>query len=120
MTIIAEYSPSFTAEGLATFLAILLFLGVLVLVARQLFGHQPPLHKEYATKKELTEVHGRIKRERDEVNKMVETLQSAVSGISRELDSQTSELNKRIDQIPQRTVTSMLDAIRLQKELSAK
>ncbi len=33
------------------------------------FKSDPPLHLHYATKKEMQEVHGRIKREREEINR---------------------------------------------------
>lgn len=115
--LLAQYSPSFTGTQLATFLAILFFIAALVIAIRQAFGNNPPLHKEYATKNELREIHGRIKREREEINAAIKAQADDARGLRDKLDEQTHELNKRIDAVPERTIELMRSAQELNAAL---
>jgi hypothetical protein len=115
--IFAETSAtSYTASQLGAAIGILL-LGLSVIIAwRKVFGAEPPLHKEYATKSELREVHGRIKREREEIDRAFAQQRTDVKGLTDKLDDQTNELNKRIDAVPQRVIDLLLDAKELAKK----
>ena len=53
-------APAFTASQLGAALAIVAFLGGLALVLKSLFAHQPPLHKEYATRAEVEKLEKKL------------------------------------------------------------
>lgn len=53
--LLAQYSPTFTAGELFAFLGIAVFVLFAVVLSRKVFGHEPPLHKEYFTKTEHAE-----------------------------------------------------------------
>lgn len=113
--IFAQYAPTFTAGELFAVVGILVFILFAVVLARKVFGHEPPLHKEYATKTDLREAHGRIGREREEIDRAFalaresrHALDAKVEAHRKELDlkleQQTKEINTRIDAIPGRTI----------------
>ena len=66
--ILAQSATDFTAGQLGAFVGILLLILGVVIAWRQVFSANPPLHKEYATKTDMRDAHGRMKREREEVD----------------------------------------------------
>lgn len=56
---------------------------------------QPTPSDTYATKAELREVHGRIKRERDEVNARIAGMDGRIDGVSSEVRSGFKDLDKK-------------------------
>lgn len=80
-------SPSFTPGELASFLGILAFLVALVLGLKKLFGHSPPLHKEYAARTEQEKLERKV-----EANEAKNT--SARKGIYGTLDEHAAEIAK--------------------------
>ncbi len=53
--------PAYTPGQLAAFLGIAAFLLGLVLLSRRVFGHEPPLHKEYITRSEVEKIERSLK-----------------------------------------------------------
>lgn len=62
------------------------------------FGANPPLHKAYASKDDLTQVHGRIKREREETDKAVARLEAEQRLLRGKLDEDLEGLRDQIAQ----------------------
>ncbi|MBI5768749.1 MAG: hypothetical protein HZA93_13205 [Verrucomicrobia bacterium] len=57
---LAEAAPSFTPGELAAFLGIVAFLLGLYVLGKKAFGHEPPLHKEYAPRTEIEKLEKKI------------------------------------------------------------
>lgn len=65
---------------------------------------QPSPANTYATKEEMKHAHGRIGRERDEINREITRLGEEQKAIRMVLDTEIKDLNRRIDAVPQRTI----------------
>jgi Skp family chaperone for outer membrane proteins len=57
----ASASPTFTPGELAAWLGIAVFILSAIVLARKVFGHEPALHKEYATRSELQKMERELK-----------------------------------------------------------
>lgn len=130
--ILAQYAPSFTAGQLAAFVGILFFVFALIIAARKVFGHEPPLHKEYVTKADhdrdfrllrddLTKGAG----SRKQMHEKLEALASEQSALRQENESQSRDLqdvkreinglHARIDSVPERTIRLLNETRQLHK-----
>lgn len=65
---------------------------------------QPTPANTYATKEEMKHTHGRIGREREEVNLALAALREEQKAMRLVLDTEIKDLNRRIDAVPQRTI----------------
>ncbi len=118
---LAQYSPSFSAGQLAAFLGILFFVFALILVARKVFGHEPPLHKEYVLRTEhdalAEKMDTELGRERGARKKMHEDIAALQTGIEvvktqnieqsariGEMRNDQLNIRDRIDDLPRRTI----------------
>lgn len=61
-------------------------------------------HTSFATSDDMREVHGRIKREREELNQQISAQAQEVVRLREKLDMEISELHNRINEVPQRTI----------------
>lgn len=121
MTLLAQYSPSFTPSELAAFLAIASFILGLVVLVRKVFGHQPPLHREYVSRadhdKFREETLAELKRHanrRAEIYDEQKMQGEKISALQAEMKAQRADLgelkqqihdtDKRIDAVPMRTI----------------
>lgn len=64
---------------------------------------------KYATDEEMTNVHGRIKRERLELDKQIEELKAEDRRLREKLEHEIDNLQERIDLVPERTITLLRD-----------
>jgi hypothetical protein len=122
MTILAEAaSPSFTAVEFYSVCGVVVFLLAAVVLVRKVFGHEPPLHKEYVTKADhdkfrgetLDELkrhaarRGEIYNEQKSQGAKLAALQTASDNQAKEVAAirqQVGEVNDRIDSVPMRTI----------------
>ena len=65
---------------------------------------QPTPSNTYATKEELRQTHGRIAREREELNREIARVGEEQKAIRLVLDSEIKDLNRRIDAVPGRVI----------------
>lgn len=84
------------AQDLAAFFGVAAFLLIIYNQAKSAFGINPPLHKSYASKDELHEVHGRIKRERAEINQAMAKIEAAALASNCRLDDELSAIREQI------------------------
>ncbi len=61
-------------------------------------------HTDAVTQQQLLETHGRISRERKEIDARAHKLEQEMKDLGGKLDDQTKEINERIDSIPQKTI----------------
>lgn len=117
-TLIAQANPS--AEAIKTWLEVLMYLGgfictllggaVAVKKLREPAAPptpQPLVVKQHAgevSQGDLDQVHGRIKRERMELDAKIAELRSEAKDLREKLDYEIKELNDRITDVPQRTI----------------
>lgn len=110
-------------------LAVLVVLGGAVVLFRKVFGHNPPLHKEYASKTDVEKLETELKRHaarrveiyneqkaQGEKLARLETATTAQSKDISDLKDAMTDVNKRIDAIPERTVGLLIDAQRLTRQ----
>lgn len=119
--LLAEAAPTFTAAELYTVLGVLFFIGTAIVLARKVFGHEPPLHKEYVTKadhdKHVAETKAELARQTSSRKGIYDRLDShglEITAIKKETETQTKDLgelkrqitdtNQRIDSVPMRTI----------------
>lgn len=95
MMTLAEAGASYTPGQLASFLGIAAFLLGLVVLSRKVFGHDPALHKEYASKDE----HNALKKE---VEKIDSERRVSVANLHAKIDGNTaitSATGAKVDQM---------------------
>ena len=117
LSIFAQADPS--NEALASWVKIFLYLGGgvagLAVAWSQLFGKaskmkispQPLIVAEqvtHATREEIRQVHGRIERERKEINVAMIELREADQRLRERLDSEIKDMRQAMDDIPERTI----------------
>jgi flagellar biosynthesis/type III secretory pathway M-ring protein FliF/YscJ len=117
MTLLAETTP--TPDQLASWLSVLFYLGGFIatilgaLVAVKSLREQPekmpqPLitteHTRIANLGDLDQVHGRIKRERLEIDEAIKQLREEDRRLREKLDQEIENLQGRIDAVPERTI----------------
>ena len=71
---------------------------------KQHMKEQPTPANTYATKEEMKFAHGRISREREELNRELARLSEEQKALRMVLDTEIKDLNRRIDAVPQRTI----------------
>lgn len=71
---------------------------------KQHMKEQPTPANTYATKEEMKFAHGRISREREEINREIARLGEEQKALRLVLDSEIKDLNRRIDAVPERTI----------------
>ena len=59
---------------------------------------------ELATQVDLKQAHGRIARERTEINKELETIKKEAKTMRENLDREIDDLQDRVDKVPERTI----------------
>lgn len=105
---IAQVSPSFTAMQLATFMGIVFFIFALVIAARKVFGQDPPLHKEYASRTDAEFLKGEINKvdgeRRTSVANLHTKIDTQLAALRAELTGKIEKLEGRIDAVPERTI----------------
>ncbi|MBL9187912.1 MAG: hypothetical protein JNK23_10560 [Opitutaceae bacterium] len=121
MNLLAQAAPS--ASALKEFLEVVFYIcglvAAIVVAWRALTGKatateiadQPievRAHAGTVTREELKQVHGRIERERKELDREILRVENAterrMESLESKLDEQTEKLNARIDAIPERTI----------------
>ncbi|MBA4136754.1 MAG: hypothetical protein C0518_05505 [Opitutus sp.] len=65
---------------------------------------QPTPATTYATKDEAKNLHGRIAREREEINRELTRIDAEQKALRNTLDLEIKDLNRRIDAVPGRTI----------------
>ena len=111
---IAQATPDPVA--LASFLEVAFYLVGLVTAAVLLWRQWHPAelspqpltvreHTNFATAKDLKEAHGRISREREEINRELEAVKAEQRAQREKLSLEIGKLHERIDAVPQRTIT---------------
>ncbi|MBX3736728.1 MAG: hypothetical protein KF715_08570 [Candidatus Didemnitutus sp.] len=115
MTLLAEIQnttppPDFSGWIANAFYVVGLITAV-VMLYRQIFpakiSPQPlEVRENHATasRKEIDELHGRIKRERLEVDAAIRELKEADIRITLKLETEIKDMNDRIDAVPERTI----------------
>lgn len=83
---------------LAAFVGVAAFLLVIYNQAKAAFGSNPPLHKAYASKEELVQVHGRIKREREEINLALAKIEASAAAAALRVDGELRSIRESIDE----------------------
>ena len=126
ISLLAQVEPSATA--LAEWLRVLFFLGgfactllggaVAIQTLRRKEQPTPQpfevrAHAGTATEQQLKEVHGRIARERAEINAAIEERRQEARSLSLKLDQEIKDLRQLMDDIPERTI----DLLRKTKDL---
>lgn len=106
-------TPAPTPDALATWLQVLFWLvgglaGATV-IYRNLKGSTPqPLevkaHNTAATHEDVDQLHGRIKRERVEIEARLDALQAEDLRLREKLDEDIADLHDRINNVPERTI----------------
>lgn len=113
LTLLAQLDPGSVEAWLKSFFwlaaGLASVLGCAVAVKNLRRGNLPqPLavakHAKYVSDEELTQVHGRIKRERDEIEKQLEALRAEDRRLREKLDGEISDLQDRIDHVPGRVI----------------
>lgn len=121
LPLLAESAPTFTAAELYAVAGVLVFIGAAVVLGRKVFGHEPPLHKEYVTKAEhdkyVTETKAELARHASSRKGIYDRLDGhglEITAIKKETEGQTKDLsdlkkqivetNSRIDAVPMRTI----------------
>lgn len=119
--VLAQQSPAFSPIQLYAFLGILAFILMMVLLVRKVFGHEPPLHKEYVSRAEhealvekIDADLGRERGARKQMHQEIANLQSGVEVVKTqnaqqsaalgELRTEQAKIRDRIDEVPQRTI----------------
>lgn len=64
-------------------------------------------HEKFVSEEALLQVHGRIKRERDEINASLAALREEDRRLREKLDEEIGDLQTRVDLVPQRTITML-------------
>lgn len=116
-------------QAMGWVLVALTALGGAVLIFRKVFGHTPPLHKEYASKTDVEKLETELKRHaarrveiyneqkaQGEKLARLETATNAQTKDISDLKDAMTDVNKRIDAIPERTVGLLIDAQRLTRQ----
>ena len=113
----AEIAPSFTPGQLAAALGILAFLVSLALALKKLFGHEPPLHKEYVTRIEVAKLEKDLKDDltkgavsRKDMHRDIEGLRIGQAKLEAETASQTRQLHQldsKIENLPEKILRLM-------------
>ncbi len=101
-------TATYTSGELAAFLGILSFLLGLIVLGRKVFGHEPPLHKEYASRRDaealIMEI-GKVDNERrTSVANMHAKCDGQMHALRGELNAKIEKLETRIDAVPERTI----------------
>jgi septal ring factor EnvC (AmiA/AmiB activator) len=130
-TLLAETAaPSFTAGQLYAVCGVLVFILSAVVLVRKVFGHEPPLHKEYVTKadhdKFRDETTQELKRhaarraeiyeEQKKQGEKLARLETATAQQNSDLAAikeQLADVNERVNAVPERTINLLLDAQKL-------
>ena len=113
ISFLAQASPP--PAALASFLEVAFYLVGLLTAVVVLYRHVYPAaispqpltvrgHIENASSDDLREVHGRIKRERDEINRELVNLKDEQKAMRLKLDAEISDLHNRINEVPGRTI----------------
>jgi len=107
--LLAESATAFTAAQLGAALGILLFVLGIIVAWKKAFGHEPPLHKEYATRIELDKVEKTLKEDltkqasaRKKMHEEISDLQGEVRALQTSADFQTRQLTNldaKMDQV---------------------
>lgn len=87
------------ALDIAAVLGVVAFLLLIYNQFKAAFGVNPPLHKSYASKDDLTQVHGRIKRERDEINIAIAKIEAAAAAAAHRVDGELHAIRDSIDAV---------------------
>lgn len=126
ISLLAQVEPS--PAALAEWLRVLMFLGgfictliggavgIQTLRRKERPTPQPfevRAHPGTATEQQLKEVHGRIARERAELNAAIEERRQEAKAINQKLDQEIKDLRQLMDDIPERTI----DLLRKTKDL---
>jgi hypothetical protein len=103
-------ATAFTDRQLGAALGILLFALTVVIAWRKVFGHEPPLHKEYVTRIEVEKIERSLKDDltkqagsRKQMHKEIEDLRVAQGRLEEKTDSQTQQLfqlDNKIEDLP--------------------
>jgi hypothetical protein len=109
-----------SATALASWLQVLMYLGgfvctiiggavgIKMLRTPAAPGTPQPLvvqaHAKYATDEDLRQTHGRISREREEIDKAVEALRAEYRALSDKLDDELKDIRQTVDDVPDRTI----------------
>lgn len=117
LSLLAQTAPD--AKALASWLEVLFYLGGFVAtvlgaaVAIKSLREKPaevpqPLvtteHPRLASQGDIDQVHGRIKRERMEIEEKIAALQAEDLRLREKLDSDIADLHDRINNVPERTI----------------
>lgn len=62
---------------------------------------------EFATKEELKQAHGRIAREREELDTKIDELKEQAERLSEKVDSKIDKLQERVDLVPERVIKQL-------------
>ena len=96
-------TSNFTSEQLGIWIAIALALLVGAVNIKQLLARKPPLHREYVDREtfqsELKNTHGRITRERGELNTEIDTIRRELKKISADGEARDVRIHDRIDRL---------------------
>lgn len=99
---------TYTAGELGSFLAIATFLLAAVILVRKVFGHEPPLHKEYASRTSTdllkTEIDKIDNERRTSVANLHNKVDANIAALRAELTEKIEKLEDRIDAVPGRTI----------------
>lgn len=105
---LAQATATYTSGELAAFLGILSFLLGLIVLGRKVFGHEPPLHREYASRTDAailkTEIDKVDHERRTSVANMHAKCDGQMSALRGELNAKIEKLEIRIDAVPERTI----------------
>lgn len=113
LLLLATAEPS--ASELASFLRVSFYLIGLVAAVFVIWRQARPqtiapqplavvAHDKVATAEQLKEVHGRIKREREEINGQLAAHTAELREIRDKLDDDIADLHTRIDRVPDRVI----------------
>lgn len=107
--LLAQASPEYSPPQLGVALGIAFFIFALIIAARKVFGHEPPLHKEYVSKTEAERLKGELDKidneRRTSVANLHGKIDSQVAGLRAELTAKIEHLETRIDAVPARTIS---------------
>ena len=100
---------TYTSAELGAVMGVLLLLLTLAIAARKVFGNDPPLHRQYASREDadfLKSEIGKIDTERrTSVANLHLKIDTQLASLRIELNSKIENLEGRIDAVPQRTIS---------------
>lgn len=100
-TLLAESATDFTAAQLGSAIGILLLLLTVIIAWRRVFGHEPPLHKEYITRSEVEKIEKTLKDDltkqagaRKQMHEEIAEIQGDVKVLKTQGEAQTMQINQ--------------------------